>query len=170
MEEIAGLDTGVRINKFLSEAGVCSRREADRMLGEGRICIDGIPAKAGTKVMPGQHVTVDGVAVSKEEEEIYIAFYKPKGVVCTEASEENGSKIMNVIEYIGYNKRIYPVGRLDKMSEGLLLLTNQGDIMEKVLRSRYGHEKEYFVKVDHKVKGCSCAGYSYKALQSMERG
>ncbi len=151
MEEIAGLDTGVRINKFLSEAGVCSRREADRMLGEGRICIDGIHAKAGTKVMPGQHVTVDGVAVSKEEEEIYIAFYKPKGVVCTEASEENGSKIMNVIEYIGYNKRIYPVGRLDKMSEGLLLLTNQGDIMEKVLRSRYGHEKEYFVKVDHKV-------------------
>ncbi len=79
MEEIAGLDTGVRINKFLSEAGVCSRREADRMLGEGRICIDGIPAKAGTKVMPGQHVTVDGVAVSKEEEEIYIAFYNQKG-------------------------------------------------------------------------------------------
>lgn len=153
MEEIAGLNTGVRINKFLSEAGVCSRREADRMLGEGRICIDGIPAKAGTRVVPGQDVTVDGIPVSKEEEEIYIAFYKPKGVVCTEASEENGSKIMNVIEYIGYNKRIYPVGRLDKMSEGLLLLTNQGDIMEKVLRSRYGHEKEYFVKVDHKITG-----------------
>ena len=151
MEETGGLDTGVRINKFLSEAGVCSRREADRMLGEGRVYIDGILAKAGAKVMPGQDVTVDGASVLKEEEEIYIAFYKPKGVVCTEASEENGSKIMNVIEYIGYNKRIYPVGRLDKMSEGLLLLTNQGDIMEKVLRSRYGHEKEYFVKVDHKV-------------------
>ena len=151
MEEIVGLDTGVRINKFLSEAGICSRREADRMLGEGRVYIDGILAKAGAKVMPGQDVTVDGASVLKEEEEIYIAFYKPKGVVCTEASEENGSKIMNVIEYIGYNKRIYPVGRLDKMSEGLLLLTNQGDIMEKVLRSRYGHEKEYFVKVDHKV-------------------
>lgn len=151
MEETGGLDTGVRINKFLSEAGVCSRREADRMLGEGRVYIDGILAKAGAKVMPGQDVTVDGASVLKEEEEIYIAFYKPKGVVCTEAGEENGIKIMNVIEYIGYNKRIYPVGRLDKMSEGLLLLTNQGDIMEKILRSRYGHEKEYFVKVDHKV-------------------
>lgn len=142
---------GVRINKYLSEAGVCSRREADRMLEEGRICIDGLPARPGTRVMPGQLVTVDGKRISKEEEEIFLAFYKPKGVVCTTADSENGEKIVNVVEYIDYPKRVYPVGRLDQNSEGLLILTNQGDIMEKILRSRYGHEKEYFVKVNKKV-------------------
>ncbi len=142
---------GVRINKFLSEAGVCSRREADRMLEKGRICIDGRVAKQGERVRNGQHVTVDGREVKKEEEEIYLAFYKPKGIVCTTAHEENGEKIKNVVEYIGYKKRIYPIGRLDQASEGLLLMTNQGDVMEKILRSRYEHEKEYFVKVDHKV-------------------
>ncbi len=142
---------GVRINKYLSEAGVCSRREGDRMLEEGRICIDGRPAKPGMKVMPGQTVTVDGKRVSKEEEEIFLAFYKPKGIVCTTADSENGEKIVNVVEYIDYPKRVYPVGRLDQNSEGLLILTNQGNIMEKILRSRYGHEKEYFVKVNRKV-------------------
>ncbi len=142
---------GVRINKYLSEAGVCSRREADRMLEEGRICIDGLPAKPGMKVLSGQTVTVDGKRVSKEEEEIFLAFYKPKGIVCTTADSENGEKIVNVVEYIDYPKRIYPVGRLDQNSEGLLILTNQGDIMEKILRSRYGHEKEYFVKVNRKI-------------------
>lgn len=145
------LNNGVRINKFLSEAGVCSRREADRMLEAGRVCVDGRIVVAGTRVLPGQEVTVDGTAVSKEEEEIYIAFYKPKGIVCTTAVEENGEKVKNVVEYIGYDKRIYPIGRLDQASEGLLLLTNQGDVMEKILRSRYGHEKEYFVKVNNKV-------------------
>ena len=151
MPNISGQNSGIRINKFLSEAGVCSRREADRMLVSGRVCIDGVPAQAGAKVMPGMEVTADGRPVGKEEEEIFIAFYKPKGVVCTTAPEENGVKVMNVIDYIGYSKRIYPVGRLDQSSEGLLLLTNQGDIMEKILRSRYGHEKEYFVRTDHKI-------------------
>lgn len=142
---------GTRINKFLSEAGVCSRREGDRILGEGRVTIDGKIAFPGDKVYPGQQVTVDGRKVLKEEEEIFLAFYKPKGIVCTTAKEENGEKIKNVIEYIDYPKRIYPVGRLDQASEGLLLLTNQGEAMEKILRSRYGHEKEYFVRVDHKI-------------------
>lgn len=142
---------GVRINKFLSEAGICSRRAADIMIAEGRICADGVPVKKGARVFHNQEIRVDGKLVSKEEEEIYIAFYKPKGVVCTTADTENGSKVMNVIDYIGYNKRIYPVGRLDQYSEGLLLLTNQGDIMEKILRSRYGHEKEYFVKTADKI-------------------
>lgn len=151
MANISGQDSGIRINKFLSEAGICSRREADRMLLNGRICIDGVLAATGAKVFPGMEVTVDGRPVSKEEEEIFIAFYKPKGVVCTTAPEENGVKVMNVIDYIGYNKRIYPVGRLDQSSEGLLLLTNQGEVMEKILRSRYGHEKEYFVRTDKRI-------------------
>ena len=141
-------ENGIRINKYLSEAGVCSRREADRLVDAGRVCIDGV---SGAKVCDGQTVTLDGRNIKKEEEEIYLAFYKPKGIVCTTATEENGEKIKNVVEYINYDKRIYPVGRLDQASEGLLLMTNQGDVMEKILRSRYGHEKEYFVKVDHKV-------------------
>lgn len=142
---------GIRVNKFLSEAGVCSRREGDRMLAEGRVCIEDELAKPGDRVFFGQKVTVDGKVVNKEEEEIYLAFYKPRGIVCTTAKEENGEKIQNVVEYIGYPKRIYPVGRLDQASEGLLLLTNQGEVMEKILRSRYDHEKEYFVKVDHRI-------------------
>lgn len=151
MEDISGYDSGIRINKFLSEAGLCSRREADRIITAGRVCINGIVATAGTKIFPGMEVTVDGRPVSKEEEEIFIAFYKPKGIVCTTAAEENGVKVTNVIDYIGYNKRIYPIGRLDQSSEGLLLLTNQGEVMEKILRSRYGHEKEYFVRTDKRI-------------------
>lgn len=142
---------GTRINKFLSEAGVCSRREGDRMLEAGRVSIDGIAARPGDRVLPGQRVTVDGREVTREEEEIFLAFYKPRGIVCTTAREENGERVENVIEYIGYPKRIYPVGRLDQASEGLLLLTNQGEAMDRILRSRYEHEKEYFVRVDCKV-------------------
>lgn len=142
---------GVRINKFLSEAGVCSRREGDRMLEKGCISIDGKVATVGARVMPGQKVTVNGKEVKKEEEEIFLAFYKPRGIVCTTATEENGERIQNVVDYINYPKRIYPVGRLDQASEGLLLMTNCGDAMEKILRSRYEHEKEYFVRVDHKI-------------------
>ena len=96
-------------------------------------------------------MTVDGKPVHKEEEEIVLAFYKPRGIVCTTADSENGEKIVNVIDYINYPKRVYPVGRLDQNSEGLLLLTNQGEMMEKILRSRYGHEKEYFVRVNRKI-------------------
>lgn len=143
---------GIRINKFLSEAGVCSRREGDRMVEEGRVALDGRVAVPGDKVLPGQKVTVDGKVVEKEEEEIFLAFYKPKGIVCTTATEENGEKIKNVVEYIDYPKRIYPVGRLDQASEGLILLTNQGEAMEKILRGRYNHEKEYFVRVDHTIE------------------
>lgn len=142
---------GVRINKYLSEAGVCSRREGDRMLEQGRVCIDGQPVGPGARVLPGQMVTVDQKRIEKEQEEIYLAFYKPQGIVCTTADSENGEKIMNVVEYIHYPKRIYPVGRLDQNSEGLLLLTNQGEVMEKILRSRYEHEKEYYVKVNKRV-------------------
>lgn len=142
---------GVRINKFLSEAGVCSRREADRMVEEGKVLINGMIPSMGQRVLSGDKVSVDGRVVTKEEEEIYLAFYKPKGLVCSTATEENGMPVRNVVEYINYPKRVYPVGRLDQASEGLLLLTNQGDVTEKILRGRYGHEKEYFVKVDRPI-------------------
>lgn len=153
---------GIRINKFLSEAGICSRREADRMLTQGRILVDGFPAKTGMRILPGQTVSVDGRVVEKEEEEIYLAFYKPQGIICTTAECEGGERIVNVIDYIRYPKRVYPVGRLDRNSEGLLLLTNQGQVMEQILRSRYGHEKEYFVRVNRKVTD--------DFLQKMSRG
>lgn len=140
-------ETGIRINKFLSEAGVCSRREADRQVEAGNVMIDGICAAMGTKVFPGQEVTFCGKRVSKEEEMILIALHKPVGIVCTAEKREKN----NVINFIHYPKRIYPVGRLDKDSEGLLLLTNNGDIVNKMMRSGNMHEKEYLVTVNKPI-------------------
>ena len=130
-------ENGIRINKFLSEAGVCSRREADRQVELGNITIDGKVAETGARVLPGQTVLFQGKKVSKEEEMILIAFHKPVGIVCTAEKREKN----NVIDYINYPKRIYPIGRLDKDSEGLLLLTNNGDIVNKMMRSGNMHEK-----------------------------
>ena len=140
-------DNGIRINKFLSEAGVCSRREADRQVDMGNVLIDGRVAVTGDRVKKGQSVCFNGKEVSKEEEMILIAFNKPVGVVCTAEKREKN----NVIDYINYPKRIYPVGRLDKDSEGLLLLTNNGDIVNKMMRSGNMHEKEYIVTVNRPV-------------------
>jgi len=140
-------NAGVRINKFLSEAGVCSRREADRQIEAGNVTIDGVVAEMGSKVMPGQTVCFNGKPVSKEEEMILLAFHKPVGIVCTAEKREKN----NVIDYINYPKRIYPVGRLDKDSEGLLLLTNNGEIVNKMMRSGNMHEKEYIVTVNKPV-------------------
>ena len=137
----------VRINKFLSEAGVCSRREADRQIEAGNVTIDGNVATCGDRVLPGQLVTYNGREVSKEEEMILIAFNKPVGIVCTAEKREKN----NVIDYINYPKRIYPIGRLDKDSQGLLLLTNNGEIVNKMMRSGNMHEKEYIVTVDKPV-------------------
>lgn len=148
----------VRINKYLSEAGVCSRREADRLLEEGRITIDGVPAVMGSKVTLGQVVMLDGKKVSKEEETIVIAFNKPVGVVCTSAKEEKN----NIIDYIGYEKRIYPVGRLDKESQGLILLTNDGEMMNRILKTANNHEKEYVVTVNKPI--------NREFIEGMEKG
>lgn len=137
-----------RLNKYLSEAGVCSRREADRLIEAGEILVNGEKAVPGQKVGQQDKVLYKGKSICKEEEVLMLACYKPAGIVCTTAVEENGEKINNIVEYIGYPKRIYPVGRLDKDSEGLILLTNQGQMMERILRSRYEHEKEYYVKVN----------------------
>ena len=140
-------NNGVRINKFLSEAGVCSRREADRQVEAGNVLIDGRVAATGDKVCPGQKVYYNGKEVTKEEEMILIAFNKPVGIVCTAEKREKN----NVIDYINYPKRIYPIGRLDKDSKGLLLLTNNGDIVNKMMRSGNMHEKEYIVTVNKPV-------------------
>ena len=136
-----------RINKYLSEAGVCSRRAADKLIEEGRVTVDGMVAVMGTKVLDGQNVMVDGKSIAKEEEKILLAFHKPVGIVCTAQEKEKN----NVIRYINYPKRIFPVGRLDKDSQGLLLLTNDGDLMNQILKAANGHEKEYIVTVDKEV-------------------
>lgn len=149
-------NAGVRINKFLSEAGVCSRREADRQIEAGNVTIDGMVAKTGSKVMPGQTVCFMGKIISKEEEMILLAFHKPVGIVCTAEKREKN----NVIDYINYPKRIYPIGRLDKDSEGLLLLTNNGEIVNKMMRSGNMHEKEYIVTVNKTVTDSFLRGLS----------
>lgn len=139
------MDDGVRINKFLGSAGYCSRREADRLVGEGRVFIDGNMADMGSRVMPGQKVYVDGKAVVPEEENILIAVNKPRGIVCTTTDKQGDN---NIVDFLGCDKRIYPVGRLDKDSEGLLLMTNDGELMNNILTGKNEHEKEYIVEVD----------------------
>lgn len=139
------MDDGVRINKFLGSAGYCSRREADRLVGEGRVFIDGNMADMGSRVMPGQKVYVDGKAVVPEEENILIAVNKPRGIVCTTTDKQGAN---NIVDFFGCDKRIYPVGRLDKDSEGLLLMTNDGELMNNILTGKNEHEKEYIVEVD----------------------
>ena len=157
----------IRLNKYLSDAGVCSRREADRLVEAGRVSIDGRVAGMGDKVSDGQKVQVDNKDISVEEEKILLAFNKPAGIVCTTTDSQGAN---NIVDYIGYNKRIYPIGRLDKDSHGLILMTNNGEIMDKILRSANGHEKEYIVEVnkdidDEFVKNMSNGVY----LEELER-
>lgn len=138
---------GIRINKLLSDRGVCSRREADRLIPEGRVLIDGIPAVMGQRVTGEELITVDGSAVEEKEKKELIAFYKPRGVVCTTSTKEPD----NIIDFIKYPTRIFPIGRLDKDSEGLILLTNKGELSDKILRGSNYHEKEYVVRVNKKI-------------------
>ena len=137
----------IRINKFLSEAGVCSRREADRFIEEGKVVIDGVKAEIGSKVGRDSIVTFMGKPVKREEKLVLIALNKPEGIVCTTDLREPD----NIIEFIGYGMRIYPIGRLDKDSEGLILLTNDGNIVNKILRAENHHEKEYIVTVNKEI-------------------
>lgn len=141
------MDENMRINKFLSECGFCSRREADRLLEAGKVTVDGETASVGSKIVPGQEVKVDGVLVTKKDRPVIIAVNKPKGIVCTTAKKEKN----NIVDFIDYKSRIYPVGRLDKSSEGLLLMTNMGDLVNKIMRARNYHEKEYLVSVDKDI-------------------
>ena len=138
----------IRINKFLSEVGFCSRRGADKIISQGRVYINGKIAVLGSKVNRDDLVKVDGELINKIEDKIYIAFNKPKGIVCTTDSRREKN---NIIDFINYPERIFPIGRLDKMSEGLILLTSDGDIVNKILRSRNSHEKEYEVVVNKPI-------------------
>ena len=139
----------VRINKYLSEAGFCSRREADKLIDAGAVKINGKIPEMGTKVFSEDVVTVNGKEIKrKESEHIYIAFNKPVGIVCTTDTRVEKD---NIIDYINFPSRIFPIGRLDKPSEGLILLTNDGDIVNKILRARNNHEKEYIVTVNKPI-------------------
>jgi 23S rRNA pseudouridine2604 synthase/16S rRNA pseudouridine516 synthase len=139
-----------RINKYLSEVGYCSRRVADRLIKEGKVTINGEIPEIGTKVEEGDQVKVKGQRIKKstKQKHIYLAFNKPVGIVCT---TDRKVEPHNVIDFINYPKRIFPIGRLDKPSEGLIFLTNDGDIVNKILRARNNHEKEYIVDVNRQI-------------------
>ena len=150
------MSEGIRINKYLAECGVCSRRGADDLIAAGRVLVDGVPAENGMKITPGMKISVDGRQVGSIEEKVYIAFNKPRGIVCTsEKMEEN-----NVIDYLKFDKRITYAGRLDKDSEGLLIMTNDGDLIDSMMRARNKHEKEYIVTVNKQVTDTFLYGMS----------
>lgn len=149
---------GIRLNKYLSDIGVCSRRAADRLAQEGRITVNGTAAEPGMRVTPQDVILVDGKPVRKEERKVYLALNKPRGIVCTAEKREKN----NIIDYLNYPLRVYPVGRLDKDSEGLILLTNDGAIVNGMMRARNRHEKEYQVKVDR--------AFDREFIEQMARG
>lgn len=138
----------IRINKYLSMLGVCSRREVDRMIEEGRVTVGGEACLPGTKVSDTDDIKIDGRSIKKKDPPVLLRFYKPVGIVCSTKKQFNET---TVTEYIKYPYRIYPIGRLDKESEGLLLLTNQGDIVNGILKASAYHEKEYLVTVDKDI-------------------
>ncbi|KHA60387.1 pseudouridine synthase [Vibrio variabilis] len=141
-------DNAKRLNKFISETGFCSRREADRLIEQGRVTINGQVPEMGTKVMPGDDVRVDDKPINAvTDKPVYIALNKPTGITCTTERDIPG----NIVDFVGHKKRIFPIGRLDKPSDGLIFLTNDGDIVNKILRAGNNHEKEYVVRVDKPI-------------------
>ncbi len=148
----------VSLNKFISETGFCSRREADDYILQCRVTINGEDAHKGSRVEPGDVVKLDGELIRKKAEPVYIMLHKPKGITCTTDVKDRS----NIITYINYKHRIFPIGRLDKLSEGLIFLTNDGDIVNKILWSANGHEKEYIVTVDQPV--------TIEFIQAMRQG
>ena len=139
--------TCLRLNKFISEKGVCSRREADKFIEQGRVTVNGKIALMGTKVVETDEVRLDGKLLNAKEELVYLALNKPVGITCTTESKVSG----NIVDFIKHKKRIFPIGRLDKDSQGLIFLTNDGDIVNKILRAGNNHEKEYIVTVDKAI-------------------
>ncbi len=148
----------VSLNKFISDSGFCSRREADKYIDECRVTINGQDADKGNRVRPGDIVKVDGEPLKKKTAAIYIMLYKPKGVTCTTDTKDK----TNIIDYLNFKTRIFPIGRLDKLSEGLIFLTNDGDIVNKILRAGNGHEKEYMVTTDKK--------FDHEFINAMRKG
>ena len=147
-QEITSGAEAVRLNKFLSESGFCSRREADRLIEAGKVKVDGLTASMGMKVKPGQQVEADGTVIGGKDRPVVLLVNKPRGIVCTTSDKDRAE---NIVEFLNYPVRIYPVGRLDKDSEGLLLMTNQGELVNQILKGRYGHEKEYLVTVNKEI-------------------
>jgi len=141
----------MRLNKYISETGICSRREADKWIEAGRVTCNGQSAALGTQVAEGDEVRIDGALIGVKKKPIYIALNKPVGIICTTETHIKD----NIIEHVGYKERIFPVGRLDRDSEGLILLTNDGDIVNEILRSENNHEKEYVVSVDRPITDLS---------------
>ncbi|MCG5254257.1 23S rRNA pseudouridine(2604) synthase RluF [Brevibacillus agri] len=137
----------MRINKFISETGICSRREADKLVEAKRVTINGAPAALGSTIAPGDDVRIDGKPLGEKKKSVYIALNKPVGITCTTELHVKG----NIIDFVNHPERIFPIGRLDKDSQGLILLTNDGDIVNKILRAENNHEKEYIVTVDKPV-------------------
>ena len=144
----------MRLNKYLSETGLCSRRQADTWITQGRVTINGARAELGSPVNDGDTVCVDGQIVGAMKHHVYLCLNKPVGVTCTTERHVPG----NIIDFIGHAERIFPIGRLDKDSEGLILLTNNGDIVNEILRSENNHEKEYIVTVDKPVTAAFLSG------------
>jgi 23S rRNA pseudouridine2604 synthase len=137
----------ISLNKYISQTGICSRREADRMIEGKRVRINGVIAQKGNRVEDGDEVTIDGKPLKKKPKIVYIALHKPPGITSTTDPKDKD----NMIDFVGHSERIFPIGRLDKASTGLILLTNNGDIVNKILRVENGHEKEYIVKVDKPI-------------------
>src|SRR5690554_3897621 len=141
------MTTGIRINKAIADTGYCSRRQADDLIESGQVTINGIVATLGSRVQPGDQISIAGKPLTSKPKTVYLAFHKPVGITCTTDRKIAG----NIIDYINYPERIFPIGRLDKPSEGLILLTNDGDIVNKILRASNNHEKEYIVSVDKPI-------------------
>lgn len=137
----------ISLNKFISDTGFCSRRAADKLIDQGRVSLNGTPAAKGNRVTEKDAVQIDGIALTKKPEPIYIMLNKPKGITCTTDLKDPS----NIIDFINYKSRIFHIGRLDKLSSGLIFLTNDGDIVNKILRAGNGHEKEYVVTVDKQI-------------------
>jgi 23S rRNA pseudouridine2604 synthase len=146
------------LNKYISETGFCSRREADRFIEECRVTINGKDADKGNRVKPGDVVKIDGENLKKKDAPVYIMLNKPKGITCTTDTNEKN----NIVDYVNFKSRIFPIGRLDKLSEGLIFMTNDGDIVNKILRAGNGHEKEYMVTTDKK--------FDYEFINKMRAG
>lgn len=140
-------DLTTSLNKWISSKGYCSRREADRIIADGRVTLNGVVAVKGNRVAPGDEVLVDGKLIGAEPDKVYLLLNKPVGIVCTSDPKEKD----NIIDFVNYPERIFHVGRLDKQSQGLIMLTNDGDIVNQILRSKHEHEKEYVVKVNRPI-------------------
>ena len=143
---------GMRLNKYISETGICSRREADRLIEQGQVLVNGSPAETGMKVSDTDSIVVAGKPLKAKPKAVYLVYHKPVGVVCTTDTAVKG----NIVDAVNYPQRIFPIGRLDKPSSGLILLTNDGDIVNKILRAGNAHEKEYLVSVDKPINRQFC--------------